>query len=307
MDDCNSTVSITLTPPGMDKISFLSKGAGQNFLWEDVPAKSMEQADLFHFGYPTAMDLLFAREGAEFFKMFSKAKETGVTTSVDMTLPDLESKAGKLHWLGILQKTLPFVDIFMPSIEETLFMLDRDKYIHFVQDIGEDNMIDHIDPNTISDIGDTLLAMGPKIVVVKMGKQGLYLRTAPKEEFISFGRALSANSDRWFNRELWDPAFHTDPIRSTTGAGDTAIAGFLASFLRGDPPEIALEIASISASLCIGSYDTVSRIGKLSELDDFLEQELPKLTVRLNSEIWQRHISDPVYSSIRDEKSKRWN
>ena len=35
---------------------------------------------------------------------------------------------GKLDFRTILKRVLPFTDIFVPSIEELMFMLDRDKY-----------------------------------------------------------------------------------------------------------------------------------------------------------------------------------
>ena len=303
-DHANSTVAISVTPPGMDKISFLYKGAGQTFMWEDVPADSLASADLFHFGYPTAMDHLFADEGSEFLKIFSEAKKFGITTSVDTTLPDLNSPAGQVHWKSILEKVLPFVDIFVPSIEETLFMLDRDQYIREVERVGGGNMVDHIDPNQVAEIGSSLIAMGPKIVLIKMGKQGLYLKTADKNSFTSFGRAAPVKFDDWYDRELWDPALDTEPIRSTTGAGDTAIAGFLSAFLQGEKPERALEIASMAASLCISSYDTVSKIGKLSEIKALLDQKPghPRLPVSLNPENWQKSRDFPIFHSRQDHQ-----
>ena len=37
-------------------------------------------------------------------------------------------KAGQADWAKILGRTLPYVDFFVPSIEELCFMLDRDKF-----------------------------------------------------------------------------------------------------------------------------------------------------------------------------------
>ena len=48
---------------------------------------------------------------------FEKAKEAGATTSLDLSLSNPESPAGKADWPAILRKTLPYVDIFVPSIE----------------------------------------------------------------------------------------------------------------------------------------------------------------------------------------------
>ena len=58
---------------------------------------------------------------------------------------------------------------------------------------------------------------------------------------------------KWSNRELLMPPCFVDDIVSTTGAGDTAIAGFLAAVMNGFGPEESLEAASVTASMCIGS------------------------------------------------------
>ena len=41
---------------------------------------------------------------------------------------DGESEAGKADWKEILSRVLPYVDFFVPSIEELCFMLDRERY-----------------------------------------------------------------------------------------------------------------------------------------------------------------------------------
>ncbi|HBP38199.1 MAG TPA: carbohydrate kinase family protein [Clostridiales bacterium] len=300
VENCKTTAAIALTPPGMDKISFLQLGAGQTFMLEDVPEESLKQADLFHFGYPTAMKYLYANDGEGLVKLFAKAKATGVTTSVDMTLTDIESESGKLDWNLILHKMLPYVDIYMPSIEETLFMLDREKYIEMVRNVGNKNIIEYLNPDDIMRIGDQLLAMGPKIVVIKMGKHGLYLRTAPKAHFASFGRAVPGNLDEWSARELWCEAIDTNPILSTTGAGDTAIAGFLGSLTCNYSPEEALKMGSYTASLCIGSPDTVSKIEDIHLLEKQMQNSFARLPVRLDPEIWQ--LKNDSYASSRDRR-----
>jgi sugar/nucleoside kinase (ribokinase family) len=298
----NTTVSVAITPPNMDKISFLLLGAGQSFKLGDISQKSLRTAKLFHFGYPTAMKYLYDNDGESLVKMFAQAKQTNVTTSVDMTLPDMASESGKQDWNKIMRKMLPYVDIYMPSIEETLFMLDKEKYTEFISNIGNDNIIDHIDLNEIMEIGDTLLSMGPKIVVIKLGKKGLYLRTSKRDRFETFGRALPDNVDDWADRELWCEAFDTNPIVSTTGAGDTAIAGFIASLLRNYTPEKALEIGSYAASLCIRSSDTVSGIIDIEQMEKKVLTDIDRVTVDLSSRFWKRDINNKMYYSKRDRQ-----
>jgi sugar/nucleoside kinase (ribokinase family) len=55
---------------------------------------------------------------SELARIFQTAKAAGLTTSLDMALPDPESVAGRADWAAILGAALPFVDLFLPSEEE---------------------------------------------------------------------------------------------------------------------------------------------------------------------------------------------
>ncbi len=71
----------------------------------------------------------------------------------------------------------------------------------------------------------------------------------------------------WQNRRIWICPYQVEKILSTTGAGDTAVAGFLASIYKGKGPEEALEMAAYAASICIQSYDTISGMDKFEKME----------------------------------------
>src|SRR3990172_9091313 len=54
----------------------------------------LAEARLFHFGYPPLMKRMYEARGHELREIFRRAKGTGVTTSLDMALPDPSSPAG---------------------------------------------------------------------------------------------------------------------------------------------------------------------------------------------------------------------
>ena len=118
----SSTASIALAVPGRDKSTIHSRGASQTFVADDIQGELLKDADWFHFGYPTSMKTLYDRNGEELIRMLEKVKQYGLGISVDMSLPDLNTDAGKTDWLPILEKALPYIDIFMPSIEEAVFL-----------------------------------------------------------------------------------------------------------------------------------------------------------------------------------------
>ena len=153
--------------------------------------------------------------------------------AVDMSLPDPLSDSGKVDWRKLLQSLLPHVDIFLPSIDEIIYMLASDKLKGNSGDISSEHL---------SLIGEELMEMGAKVVVLKLGSRGLYIRTTSLSKLHKLGKATPVSLSDWDNREIHVPCFKV-AVRGTTGAGDTTIAGFLAAFLRGLPIEACATMA----------------------------------------------------------------
>ena len=123
-----TSYSIVLAVPGIDRIFLHHPGANDTFTYDDMDWQAIKEASLFHFGYPPLMKKLYKNQGAELVRVFKKVKELGVVTSLDMAAMDAESEAGKIDWCRILKCLLPYVDFFVPSVEELGFMLDRRLY-----------------------------------------------------------------------------------------------------------------------------------------------------------------------------------
>jgi len=255
----NTSYSIVINYPGADRIFFHCPGANDTFDAGDVPYAALREAQLFHLGYPPLMKATYQNHGAQLTEIFQRAKETGVTTSLDMAFPDPGSEAGKTDWRQILQATLPWVDIFLPSVEEILFMIRQDRFYQMNQAAGPDGIIPLLTPDLLSEIGAELLGMGARMVVLKLGARGLYLRTADAAVLAGLGRARPADLAAWSRRELWAPCFQAEVI-GTTGSGDATIAGFLAAFLRGLDPESALTMAVAVGACNVEAADALSGI-----------------------------------------------
>ena len=108
--------------------------------------------------------------GSELRRMLSRAREAGPAISLDMCRPDPDGEAGRVDWTQLLKDTLPLVDLFVPSIEELLFMLDRDAYGRL------ERGADVVDLDLLRRLGDQLLGMGTAVAAIKLGEQGLYVR-----------------------------------------------------------------------------------------------------------------------------------
>ena len=284
-----SACGIAITPPGMDKISFFRRGAAQYFEPSDVTAADLEGADLYHFGYPTAMPTMYGRLGAGLVEMLTRVKARGVTTSLDTSLPDLKSDAARVDWRSILKKALPLTDIFVPSLEELYLMLRQEAYRQAAGRAGQRDMMGVITPETAVSLAQECIDLGARIVLVKAGKQGLLLKTAQSTGLPGLSH--------WDGQALWRPPLKVDAIVSATGAGDTAIAGFLAALLRETAPERALQMASLAARRCITSADTVSRIEPFPDMERALAAQPPLIPTALPKG-WEWDGANGVYRVV---------
>ncbi|MBW6465310.1 MAG: carbohydrate kinase family protein [Brevefilum sp.] len=251
-----TSFTIIINPPGFDRTFIHHPGANDTLYASDLPRVILQGADLFHFGYPPLMRSIYRNEGAELVSILQRARRAGLTTSLDYSLPDPSSPAGKVDWLTILDNTLPLVDLFVPSIEELLFLLKRETYDRLHEDAST-SIIDAVEPDLLSELSEKILGYGVKALLVKLGHRGIYLRTAAETRWQKGGRGLDGLDDSWHNREIWAPAFQAS-VLATTGAGDAAIAGFLAGILGASSPETALKAAAAAGALSVETPDAYS-------------------------------------------------
>jgi len=250
-----SSYTVVINPPGVDRIFLHCPGANDTFVAADVDVNQLAGARLFHFGYPPLMRCMFLNCGAELAELMQRAKAAGLTTSLDMARPDPNSEEGQVDWAALLANTLPHVDLFVPSVDEILFMLDRPRFDTLSQD-GE--LEAHVDGALLAQLADRLLELGAAVVLLKLGSQGAYVRTTSSAKRLAALGGISL-PDSWLDRELLAPVFKTTVV-GTTGAGDCTIAGFLAGAIKGMAIEAAL-ITAVAVGACnVESPDAVSGI-----------------------------------------------
>lgn len=284
--DAETSYTIIINPPQTDRMFLHNPGANNHFYADGIRADLVERSRLFHFGYPPLMRSVYENEGAVLIEILERAKRTGVTTSLDLSLPDPTSAGGQAPWPIILRKTLPNVDLFLPSIEEILFMLRRETYEQLQIQAGGVNILPLITPAILRDASDELLLHGVAIVGVKLGHRGLYLRTSDAETIAAMGRAAPDDPALWANLELWSPAFQVDEV-GTTGAGDATIAGFLAALLRNLTAEEALNMATAVGACNVEAADSISGIRSWQETVARIESGWAKHEERLGEFGWQ--------------------
>ena len=274
-----TSTSIVFAVPGKDRCIINSGGSNKSFSSDIIDvAKFPEDSAVFHFAYPTAMKNLYSNGGKGMYDILKRVRDKGIACSLDVCPP----RETDLNWARILSCWLPLTDFFEPSIEEMLIMLDSDYYKKINNERKGNNIIDLITVEKVREIANMLVALGGKIILLKVGKKGLYLKTAGEDAIKQIPRAID-NPQKWANREIWFPPCAV-PVISTKGAGDTAIAGFLAGVLDGLNPEQSLAIATLTAGCCVRTLDSISGIPSLENLKAEMLSGFAQESVSLSKE-----------------------
>lgn len=263
----STSYSVVLAVPGIDRIFLHNPGANHTFCAEDVSGKALEEAALFHFGYPPLMRSMYEREGEELYRLMKQAKERDVSTSLDFAAIDADSEAGRIDWRVILERVIPYVDILVPSVEELCYMLDREKFREWQERAAGRDITEILDvEEDVKPLAKQCMQMGAKILLIKCGAPGIYYQTASGGTLEKVGKKLELDSCVWSDRCGFEKSYVPERILSGTGAGDTSIAAFLTALLYGYDPEMAVRLAAAAGACCVASYDALSGLKPFAEL-----------------------------------------
>ena len=198
-----------------------------------------------------------------------------------MSLPDPHSPSGKIDWASFLARVLPAVDIFVPSIEEFLYMSDRGTFDRLAAHGGGEAIVREISLREVGRLSEKALSAGVSAVLVKMGDRGAYLRT---------GATGVRGLQGWAHRELYTPVFSV-PVCGTTGAGDATVAGFLASASKALRPEDALTMAVAVGACCVEAPDATSGVRPWAETEARVRNGWKHAEARITEPGWKELAS----------------
>lgn len=197
-DDCKTFSTVVVVKQNGDH-SFLI-GPGENFMLKmsDIDLSVFEETRAVTAGSIYGLGEL---DTGGLAVIFEKAQKAGAITLADMNFDTLG--------LGphAIDSVYPYTDYLMPSYDEAVYVT------------GERG------PDKIADV---FLAAGVKNVVLKMGEEGCFFKSAKKRFFT-------------------DP-YKVNPV-DTTGCGDNFVAAFLHCLLKGMEPEECAEFACGAGAL----------------------------------------------------------
>lgn len=266
-----SSYSIVINPPKVDRCFLHCSGANDTFSPEDLAPKRFDDVRLLHFGYPTLMRAIYTAP-AEFAARLKEIREMGVLTSLDVTMPDPNGPEGETDWKRWFETVLPYVDIYLPSLEETLFMLNRPLFeevtrrLHRAVPSSETslNPAAYLTFEEIDSLAKELLRYGTAAAGIKLGDQGIYLRTSENTDRLTEGMDPTI-ATQWPGRKILAQCYEV-PVVGTTGSGDCTIAGFLTGLLNGWPPKKTLRFACAVGACNVQKADATSGVPTLDEV-----------------------------------------
>jgi sugar/nucleoside kinase (ribokinase family) len=260
-----TSYSVVINPPGVDRTFLHCPGANSTFGTADVPLDRLAGARIFHFGYPPAMRRLYSDGGLELRSLLEAVRGRGLVTSLDMCEPDPHSPSGRVDWEAWLTLALPSVDVFAPSYDELWGMLGN--VPRGTPDLG-----------SLRSLAGRALAMGPAVTALKLGDQGLYVRTSDRPGALArLCGTLRLDETAWRDREVLAPCFHASHVAGTTGSGDCTIAGLLAALLRGEDPVSAAASATAVGACSVEAPDATSGIRPWPDVAARLAAGWPRL------------------------------
>ena len=222
-----SPYTIVIEPQNHDRTLLTHTGVYDDYGLDSIDLRLIAGSKLFHLGYPTLLPRMYREDGAGLLALLRAVKDIGIVTSIDMSLPPPDQPSGQADWRTILQRCLPYIDIFVPSIEEIMFMLrgdDLERRREFV--------FESLTTKYLTNLADELVAMGAGIVGFKLGERGLFLQSSTNAARLAFLQILGQSPEHWLGIRTWHPAFQVE-VAGTTGAGDAAYAGLIAALTRG--------------------------------------------------------------------------
>lgn len=280
-----SSYSVVINPPGVDRIFLHNAGANNTFSGDEIPDEAIDAARLIHFGYPPLMRK-FYQDPSELTRLFGRARKLGVTTSLDMSRPDPDGESGRVDWKKYLDEVLPAVDVFLPSIDEIIYMTDPALFNSLVKAAGDGNPASHLSIQQVGALADQFLAKGPAIICFKLGNEGFYVKTtADRDRLAAMGRVAPKNLADWLDREIITGCRKVE-VAGTTGAGDCTIAGFLGSLLKGVSPDEAVSMAVAVGGASVEARDSNSGVPAWDVLCSRLRSGWPTAACRLIPEDW---------------------
>jgi sugar/nucleoside kinase (ribokinase family) len=200
-------------------------GSNSKFSFEDINIALLKQSKIL-FIAGTFLMPQFDGAGAE--KLLKLAKDVGRVCCMDTAWDSTG------QWMNKIEGTLQYLDWFMPSYEEAKELSGK------------------TEPAAIAEV---FKGKGTKNVVIKLGKDGCYVKPEHDQGF-------------------YTPTYADVAVIDTSGAGDAFCAGFLTGLVKGWDIQACARFANAVGTHCVMAIGTTTGIKSLAETLTFMQTHL---------------------------------
>jgi sugar/nucleoside kinase (ribokinase family) len=238
----STSYSLILEPVGIDRTIWHHVGVNAAF---DGRSVDLTGIDLLHLGYPPLLPALVVDGADRLDELLTRARLTGVTTSVDLAYVDPSSAVASLDWPAVLARMVSQTDVLSPSLDDVTSAL-------------------HIDEPFSAALVDRLLATlldwGAAVVALSAGQHGLFVRTAGRERLARAGRALAASAGEWADLDFHEPPVWLRTPATTNGAGDASSAGLVFGIAAGASAHQSAQLAAACSGAIVSGRATTPAV-----------------------------------------------
>ena len=221
--EVQTSASIVLSATSGERSFLHCVGANGTYGLDDVNWDVIADSKIVFVAGTMLMDSF---DGEPCAQVLKRAKEMGKITVLDTAW---DSKG---RWMKVLAPCLPYVDVFLPSIDEAKALSGKEE---------------------LDDIADFFFDHGVKQVAIKNGKHGCYLRESKQATPVLLETYKSA------------------PVVDTTGAGDSFCAGFITGLAKGMSFTECGAFANAVGTFCVGAKGATTGIRSYEEICAYMK------------------------------------
>ncbi|NLB80646.1 MAG: carbohydrate kinase family protein [Clostridiaceae bacterium] len=217
-----TSASVVLSDSQGERTFLHCTGANGTFSKDDINWDVIEKSKVVFVAGTFLMDTF---DGAHCASVLKRCKQMGKTTVLDTAW---DSKG---RWMDVLEQCMPYIDYFLPSIEEAMALSQKQ--------IPEE-------------IAKEFFDKGVSKVAIKLGSKGCYLQDGKNKKPVIV------------------PPYKVQAV-DTTGAGDSFCAGFITALVKGMSFTECGYFANAVGAHCVSALGATTGIKPMDDILAFME------------------------------------
>jgi len=217
-----TSASVALISSDSERTFLHCTGANAYFSDEDINWDIVEASRIV---FPSGLMIMPSFDGEPCARVLKRAQKMGKITALDVAWDSQNL------WMKKIEQCMKYIDYFLPSIEEA------------------EKLSGETEPDKISDV---FFEAGVKHVIIKLGKDGCYLRESKND------------AGKYF------PAYKNITAVDTTGAGDSFCAGFLFGIARDYSLDDCCQIGNAAGAHCVMRAGATAGIEPFEKIYQFM-------------------------------------